>query len=86
MGWIVYWCSRISFFKVLEYVGKLSIVTGVIIYIYEAPERKQRTLSDAWLLINSGNSAQGLAGRYHALQYLAQQGVPLEGVRILIPI
>jgi hypothetical protein len=84
MAWIVYWCSKISFFRVLEYVGKLSIVTGVILYIYEAPERKQRTLSDAWLLINSANSAQGLAGRYHALQYLAQQGAPLEGVRIFM--
>ena len=82
MGWIVYWCSRISFFRVLEYVGKLSIVTGVILYIYEAPDRKQRSLSDAWLLINFF-SGVGLAGRYHALQYLAQQGAPLEGVKLV---
>jgi Pentapeptide repeats (9 copies) len=84
MEWVVYWCSRVSFFKVLEYLGKLSIVTGVILYIYEAPERKQRAMADAWLLVNSGNSGQGLAGRYYSLQYLAQQGAPLEGVRIWI--
>jgi hypothetical protein len=84
MAWLVYFCSKVSFFKVLEYLGKLSIVAAIFLYVKEAPERKQRALADAWLLMNSGNGGQGIAGRYQALQYLAHEGVPLEGVRIWI--
>jgi uncharacterized protein YjbI with pentapeptide repeats len=82
MEWLVYVFSGLAIFQVLEYLGKLSVLVGILLFIKEAPERRQAAIANAWLLVNSGNSGQGASGRYQALQYLAKQGLPLEGIRI----
>jgi hypothetical protein len=82
MEWTVYWFSGLAVFKVLEYVGKLSIVFGAIVYVAETPQRRDRAISDAWQIVNVASQSDGTAGRYEALQYLAKEGASLDGVRI----
>ena len=82
MEWTVYWFSGLAIFQVLEYIGKLSILFGVILYIAEAPARRERALADAWLFVNAANDSDGTAGRYRPLQYLARNGASLDRLRI----
>lgn len=82
MEWTVYWFSGLAIFQILEYIGKLSVVFGVILYIAEAPERRERSLADAWQFVNAANASDGTAGRYRSLQYLARNGASLNRLRI----
>lgn len=82
MEWTVYCFSGLALFQVLEYLGKLSIVFGVILYIAEAPERREKALGDAWQFVNAANASDGTAGRYGSLQYLARNGASLNRLRI----
>lgn len=44
--WLAYALSRWSFLEVLEYLGSLSILVGIIFYFSESGDRiKQRSLS-----------------------------------------
>jgi uncharacterized protein YjbI with pentapeptide repeats len=95
--WISCWLSRWAFLEVLEYLGKLTILISLILWIYPGfEERKQATESAkqsaadarksrhyvAWQTLNSAMGKPGNAGRADALQDLSQDGIPMDGISL----
>lgn len=94
---VSFWLSRWAFLEVLEYLGKLTILISLILWIYPGfKERKQATESAkqaaadarisrhyvAWQTINSAVGKPGNAGRGDALQDLNQDGIQLDGISL----
>src|SRR5262249_2309404 len=67
--------SGLAIFKVLEYAGKLTILSAVVLWIMGAPERENADRRAAWTIVN----AQG-GGRREALEHLYSVGVNLRGL------
>lgn len=80
--WAAYALSRWSFLEVLEYLGSLSILIGVIFYFSESGDRIQQRHYQAWQVINTAQGKGGSGGRIEALQELNADHVPLVGVDI----
>ena len=80
MEWAAYWLSELALFRLLEYIGKLSIVVAVIFYFLEVPTRRKQVQYDAWRVITSNEGKTGSGGRIQALQDLNNDGVDLTGV------
>ena len=80
--WAAYALSRWSFLEVLEYLGSLSILIGVIFYFSESGDRIQQRHYQAWQVINTAQGKGGSGGRIDALQQLNADHVPLVGVDI----
>ncbi len=88
--WVVYGLSKVTLLKVLEYFGKLTLLTSLILWIYPGfPQRKQASDDSkksrhyvAWQTINSAIGKPGNAGRSDALQDLNCDGVPLNGISL----
>jgi len=78
--WIAYALSRWSFLEVLEYLGRLSILIGVIFYFRESGARIKQRHYQAWQVINTAQGKGGSGGRIEALQELNADKVPLVGV------
>jgi BTB/POZ domain-containing protein KCTD9 len=78
--WTAYWLSNWALIKVIEYLGKLSLVVGVIFYFMEAPTRRKQAQYDAWRVITSNEGKTGSGGRIQALRDLNKDGVDLSGV------
>jgi uncharacterized protein YjbI with pentapeptide repeats len=78
--WTAHGLSNWAFIKVIEYLGKLSLVVGVIFYFMEAPTRRKQAQYDAWRVITSNAGQPGSGGRIQALQDLNKDGVDLSGV------
>jgi hypothetical protein len=78
--WLVYWFSGWAFLEVLEYVGTLSIVFGVITYFAESGDRIKQKHYQAWQVINTAAGKGGSGGRIDALEELNRDNVPLVGV------
>ena len=57
--WLAYALSRWSFLEVLEYLGSLSILVGIIFYFSESGDRIKQRHYQAWQVINT---AQGKGG------------------------
>ncbi len=72
--------------KIAENLGKIvALVTAVLTaltYVLSAPERTRQVDYAAWQLINASHGQRGSAGRVEALEALAQNGVPLDGVDV----
>ena len=68
--------------EVLEYVGTLSIVFGVISYFAESGDRVKQKHYQAWQVINTAAGKGGSGGRIDALEELNQDNVPLVGVDV----
>src|SRR4051794_28916557 len=66
MDWASYWMGELALFKVLEYLGKLSIIVAVIFYFLEAPTRRNQAQYDAWRVITSNEGKTGSGGRIQA--------------------
>jgi hypothetical protein len=92
-----YGLSRLAFLKVLEYLGKLTILISLILWIYPGwKERRQGTESAkqaaadarisrhyvAWQTINSAMGKPGNGGRADALHDLSQDGIPMDGISL----
>jgi hypothetical protein len=75
LEWVAYRLSGLAIFKVLEYAGKLTILSAVILWITGAPERENAARRAAWTIVD----AQG-GGRREALEYLYSHGVNLRGL------
>ncbi|MDB6057452.1 MAG: pentapeptide repeat protein [Verrucomicrobiales bacterium] len=88
--WIAYWLSKRAFLKVVEYLGKLTLLVSLILWIYPGiPQRKQAADDSkksrhyvAWQTLNSAIGKPGNAGRSDALEDLSRDGVPLNGVSL----
>ena len=78
--WAAYALSRWSFLEVLEYLGRLSILIGVIFYFRESGSRVKQRHYQAWQVINTAQGKGGSGGRIEALQELNADKVPLVGV------
>ena len=78
--WVAYGLSRWSFLEVLEYLGSLSILIGVIFYFSESGDRIKQRHYQAWQVINTAQGKGGSGGRIEALQELNADKVPLVGV------
>ncbi|HUA62571.1 MAG TPA: pentapeptide repeat-containing protein [Verrucomicrobiae bacterium] len=81
-NWVAYWLSRWAFLEVLEYLGALSVLFGVLFYVSEAGERRQQRHYQAWQVINTAQGKGGSGGRIEALQELNADRVPLIGVDV----
>jgi hypothetical protein len=78
--WAAYGLSRWSFLEVLEYLGRLSVLIGVIFYFSESADRIKQRHYQAWQVINTAQGKGGSGGRIEALQELNADKVPLAGV------
>jgi hypothetical protein len=78
--WTAYGLSRWSFLEVLEYLGSLSVLVGVIFYFSESGDRIKQRHYQAWQVINTAQGKGGSGGRIEALQELNADKVPLVGV------
>jgi len=87
--WAAYWLSQRAFVRLLEYIGKLSLLGAMIAYVWTAGERRQAAEDarktkhyQAWQSINSAIGKPGDGGRSDALQDLNRDGVPLYAVDV----
>src|SRR5579862_8781190 len=80
--WIAFALSRWSFLEVLEYLGSLSVLVGVIFYFSESGDRIKQRHYQAWQVINTAQGKGGSGGRIEALQELNDDRVPLVGVDV----
>jgi hypothetical protein len=80
LEWTAYGLSRWSFLEVLEYLGSLSVLIGVILYFSESGDRIMQRHYQAWQVINTAQGKGGSGGRIEALQELNADKVPLVGV------
>lgn len=80
--WIAYALSRWSFLEVLEYLGSLSILVGIIFYFSESGDRIKQRHYQAWQVINTAQGKGGSGGRIEALQELNADKVQLVGVDV----
>ena len=80
LEWAAYGLSRWSFLEVLEYLGSLSVLIGVIFYFSETGDRVKQRHYQAWQVINTAQGKGGSGGRIEALQELNADKVPLVGV------
>lgn len=94
--WISYWLSHWALLEVLEYLGKLSLLVALIVWIYGCNDRKQAAESAkqeaadarksrhyvAWQTINSAVGKPGNAGRADALQDLNRDKIQLDGISL----
>jgi hypothetical protein len=66
--WLAYFLSRWAFLEVLEYLGVLSVLFGVIFYCWESGDRKKQKHYQAWQVINTAQGRGSSGGRIEALQ------------------
>jgi len=78
--WVAYALSRWSFLEVLDHLGRLSLLVGVIFYFHESGARIRQRHDQAWQVINTAQGKGGSGGRIEALQSLNADKVPLVGV------
>jgi len=80
--WVAYGLSRWSFLEVLEYLGRFSVLIGVIFYFSESGDRVKQRHYQAWQVINTAQGKGGSGGRIEALQELNEDHVQLVGVDV----
>jgi uncharacterized protein YjbI with pentapeptide repeats len=79
-AWTSYLLGNWSFLEVLEYLGTLSILLGVILFFAESGDREKQKHYQAWQVINTAQGKGGSGGRKEALQELVADRVDLVGV------
>ncbi len=80
--WLAWLLSRWAFLEVLEYLGALSVLVGVIFYFSESGDRQKQKHYQAWQVINTSQGKGGNGGRIDALEELNQDHVSLVGVDV----
>src|SRR5262245_49548790 len=83
-GHIERFFKKIKLFGVLEYIGKLTVLTGILVYVGECSERntaredaKKSKHYQAWQQIGLSRGMRGNSGRVTALQDLNGDKVSL---------
>lgn len=74
-------------FQILEYLGKLSIIVGVVVFLTEIPQRaeqkaieQKRSHYEAWQIINTNREQKSSGGRIDALRELNKDEISLAGL------
>src|SRR5882672_4367791 len=80
--WVAYLLSNWNFLEVLEYVGRFSVLLGVIFYFYESGDRIKQKHYQAWQVVNTAQGKGGNGGRIDALQELNADRIALVGVDV----
>ncbi len=80
--WVAYWLSRWAFLRMLDYLGRLSVLVVVVFYFAESGERTQMRHYQAWQVINTAQGKGGNGGRIDALAQLNEDHIPLVGVNV----
>lgn len=87
--WIDWWIERAvyrlrqwSFLELLELLSRFAVLVAVFSYVGGADERQKIKLYQAWAVINSAQGKGGSGGRIKALEELAEEAVPLDGVNL----
>ncbi len=82
LQWTAYYLSGWALLEVLEYLGSLSVLVGVIFYFSESGDRRKQKNYQAWQVINTAQGKGGSGGRIEALSELNEDKVPLVGVDV----
>src|ERR1700761_2111834 len=82
LQWTAYYLSRWALLEVLEYLGTLSVLIGVIFYFAESGDRLKLKHYQASQVINTSQGKGGSGGRIEALAELNDDRVPLIGVDV----
>jgi uncharacterized protein YjbI with pentapeptide repeats len=80
--WVAHGLSNWRFLEVLEYLGRFSVLAGVVFYFSESGARLKQRHYQAWQVINTAQGKGGSGGRIEALQELNKDKVPLIGVDV----
>lgn len=80
LEWAAHGLSRFAAFQILEHLGKLAVLTAVVFWFTEAPERRRDAQRAAWQVINLAHGQPGSGGRREAIEFLHGEGVPLQGL------
>jgi uncharacterized protein YjbI with pentapeptide repeats len=63
--------------SIAEFIGKLTVVVGLLSFVIEAPDRAKQRHYQAWQLINGARGAPGDAGRRTAIADLIKDHVTM---------
>lgn len=74
--------ARSGFFEALNYLGRLTVLVGVVFYVAECDDRREARLLSAWIMVNAAEGKGSSGGRVEALQVLNSQGVSLARVNL----
>jgi len=80
--WAAFLLSNWKFLEVLEYLGSLSVLVAVILYVSESGDRTKQRHYQAWQVVNTAQGKGGSGGRIEALEELNADRVPLVGVDV----
>jgi Pentapeptide repeats (8 copies) len=78
--WAAWVLGNWALLEVVEYLGTLSLIVGVVLYFAESGARTRQRHSAAWAVINSAQGKGGSGGRIEALEELNKDHVPLTGL------
>ena len=82
LSFISYSLNKLAIIKLLEIAGKATVLVAIILWFYEAPQRKMKGIRDAWIVINSASGQRGDGGRIDSIEFLAKEGVCLDGISV----
>src|SRR3954447_4797588 len=77
---LVAWAESLSFFSLLEYVGRLAIVLAIASFFIDLPERHQQRQYSTWETVESASGKEYSRARINALEELGEDCVSLEGL------
>jgi uncharacterized protein YjbI with pentapeptide repeats/ABC-type sugar transport system substrate-binding protein len=77
---LVNWFESLSFFSLLEYVGRLAIVMAILSFFLDLPERHKQQEYETWQTVQSASGKVYSRARIGALERLNQDCVSLEGL------
>lgn len=80
--------STLGMIKVMEHVGKLTVLVVLVMWFLERDERTAQRIRSAWQVLYSAHGKAGDGGRREALQTLIDaevslRGLPMAGVTLL---
>lgn len=77
---LVDWLQSLSFFSLLEYVGRLAIVMAIFSFFLDLPERHRQQEYETWETVESASGKVYSRTRINALEQLNGSCVSLEGL------
>lgn len=78
--WLVDWLQSLSFFSLLEYVGRLAIIMAIFSFFLDMPERNRQQEYKTWETVGAASGKVYSRARINALEQLNGSCVSLEGL------